>query len=100
MARTCALILFGGLAQCVELLGQLALLVSSGILVDDAVADSLVNLLGSEGVSNLSCFLIARSKCCLVLLECGVQLAAEDLVLKGLNLSNSDALLCRFDVCH
>jgi hypothetical protein len=29
-----------------------------------------------------------------------VQLAAEDLVLKGLNLSNSDALLCRFDVCH
>ncbi len=79
---------------------ELALLVSSCVLVDDVVADSLVHFLDSELVSFQGNSLVACLNGCEELLDCGAELALENLVLKGLGSDYLNALLCTFDIRH
>ena len=84
----------------VESFRELALLASSSILVNDVASSSLVDLLNSSLVGCLSKLGITGSESSLILLDIGLHLRAEDLVLKGLRFSCLNALLCTFNVRH
>ena len=84
----------------VELRGELALVTSSLVGVDDATSSSLVDLLNCELVSSSSLFLVACLNCSIVLLDYSAELGLEDLVLECLGLDNLYALLSRLDIRH
>ena len=89
-----------GSSHCVEFLCEFALLVSCGILVENAVCNRLVNLLDSFLVSFSCGCLVSCGNSCIELLELGLELRTEHLVLKCLSFDNLDALLGGFDVCQ
>ena len=88
------------LAHCVELLGELALLVSSLVLVNDTVCSSLVDLLDGSSVGCLSSLHVACLQSSIVLLDLGLELGLDHLVLQRLNSGYANALLRRFDIRH
>ena len=91
---------YKNLRHCVELLGEVGLLVSCVVLVKDAVSNCLVYLLNRELVKIGSCCLVAGLNCKVVLLECGLELALDHLILESLGLVNEDTLLCGLDISH
>ena len=84
----------------VEGLCKLALLTGSGVLVDDSTSSSLVDLLYSSLVGGLSELSVAFSNSSLILLDIGLELGLEDLVLHGLRLGNDNTLLRTLDIRH
>ncbi len=84
----------------IVLLCELALLVSSCILMKDTVGYSLIYLLYCCLVSNLSGSLVPALNSGVVLLDDGLHLALEHSVAKILCLSNLHTLLCRLDIRH
>lgn len=89
--------LYRKLLHAVEQLRELALLVSSSILVDDTVLYSLVSLLDSSLVCERSLILIASLNCCEELLHSSTVQALEHLILKGLGSDNLNSLLRTLD---
>ena len=88
------------LRHLVEHGGELALLVSSVVLVEKVLSYSLVNLLNSYNVSSLSFFLVAGFNSCEELLYAGLELGLEHLVLKSLGSDYFYTLLSGFNVRH
>ena len=88
------------LLEAVELLSDAALLMGSSVLVEDTLADGLVDggngNLGGSG----SGFLIAGSGSSLELLDVGLQQRLVRLVSLVLSLGNENSFLGRFNVRH
>lgn len=82
----------------VECLGELALLVSCSILVNDALGSCYVDLLNSCLIGSLCQLSVTGCKSSLVLLDIGLECRAERLVLQSLGLDNLYSLLCRLNV--
>ena len=89
-----------GLREFVEGECELALLVSSSILVNDATSSSLVNTLYCNLVCLGSSSLITRLNSSIELLDDSLHLGVRNLVLKSLLLDNKNTLLCGLNVCH
>jgi len=88
------------LLHVVELEGELALLVSSVVLVEDTTCSCLVDLLYSILVCNFCCCLVTGFNGCVELLDDGAEAVLEHLVLEGLNGNNLYALLSGLNVRH
>ena len=88
------------LLHVVELEGELALLVSSVVLVEGTASSCLVDLLDSSLVSSFSSSLVAGSNSSFKLLNGGTEVVLEHLVLEGLNGNNLYALLSRLNIRH
>jgi len=79
---------------------ELALLVSSCVLVNDIALNSLINNYNCGLVSLHSNCLVAAFNCCVELLDDSLHLALEHLVSKSLCSSNFYTLLCTFNIRH
>ena len=88
------------LLHVVELEGELALLVSSVVLVEDTTSSCLVDLLNCILVCNFCSCLIAGFNSEVELLNDGTEAVLEHLVLEGLNGNNLYALLSRLNIRH
>ena len=88
------------LLHVVELEGELALLVSSVVLVEQVLCNSLVEHLNSFGVASGCSSLVAGFNSSEELLDGGLQLALEHLVLQGLGFDYFYALLSGLNVRH
>jgi len=97
---TVPLILFENLRHLVELQCELALLVSSVVLVKDSLGNSLVYLLYSSLVSFCSGSLVTCINSSVVLLYNGAELALEHLVLKSPCGNNLYTLFSGLNVRH
>lgn len=84
----------------VELLCELAFLVSGGILVHDTVAYSLIYLFNGNLVCSLGSDFVTCFNTSVVFFNDGLHLRLEHSVAKVLCLSYLYALLCRFNVRH
>ena len=89
-----------GLREFVESECELALLVSSSILVNDTASSSLVNTLYCNLVCLGSSGLITGLNSSIELLDDSLHLGVRNLVLKSLLLDNKNTLLCGLNVCH
>ena len=88
------------LLHVVQLESELALLVSSVVLVEDTTSSCLVDLLNCILVSNFCSCLIAGFNSEVELLNGGTEVVLEHLVLEGLNGNNLYALLRGLNVRH
>ena len=88
------------LRHLVESECELALLVSSVVLVKNVLRNSLVNLLNSCCVSNLCFVLVTSFNSGIELLDCGLELCLEHLILECLHRNNLNTLLCRLNIRH
>ena len=86
--------------EAVELLSDVALLVSSSVLVEDTLADGLVDGGNGNLCSGSSSFLITGSGSSLELLDVGLQQRLVRLVLLVLSLGDEHSFLGRFNVRH
>ena len=84
----------------VECLGELALLVCGAVLVDDALGSGNIDLLARDLVKLLCGSHIVGSNRSAVLLDVGLHLRLEHLILQGLGLGNAHALLRGLDIRH
>ncbi len=91
---------FGILLHSVDLECVLALLVSSVVLVNKTLSNSLVHLLNNCLVCNKSIFLVSAFNSCVELLNNSTELSLEHFVLKSLNGNNFYTLFCGFNVRH
>ena len=82
----------------VELVGELALVSGGFILVNDAVSNSLVNLLDSCFVCFGSCGLVTGRDSSLILLYSSFERALEHLVLESFCFGNEYTFFGRFNV--
>jgi len=88
------------LRHLVELQCELALLVSSVVLVKDSLSNSLVNLLNCQLVCISSSSLVTGLNSSIVLLNDGTELALEHLVLESLGSNNLYTLFSGLNVRH
>jgi len=86
--------------QLVQLQGQAALLAGSGILVQNALGDSLVNDHDSVLVSSFSSGALAGSNSSFELLKSGLHSGLVSLVLLVSDLGAENILLRGLDVCQ
>lgn len=84
----------------VQLDGQLALLSVGGILCDNTLSDSLVNLLDSNLICFGGCSLITGLDGGVKLLDEGLELGLQHFILHGLGFGDQNSLLGRFDIGH
>ncbi len=96
-ARICATC---RLVKTVDQVLETGLAVSSLVLVDDALGNSLVEGAGSAGASSGGSGLVASLDSSLNVLGQGLQLGTNRLVTNASDLIGADALLLRLDVCH
>ena len=75
-------------------LRKLALFVSGCVLVEDTVANRLIDLLHGDSVSSFGIRLVARLHRRQILLDCGTKLTLEHLVLKRLGFGHLNTLFC------
>ncbi len=78
---------------------QSGFLPCSGILVQNALGSSLVNLLNS-GLNNLTCVIGLSFNCSVSLFNGGMQSRTISLVAKIISLTYTDTLLCGFNIRH
>ena len=91
-------LLFGLLTDLVELQGHSALAVSSRILVQNALSDSLIDLLDRALVSAIGLGAIAFSGSRLELLDGSLQIGLRSLIARVADLTDEDTLLGRLDI--
>ncbi len=88
------------LCELGERLGELALFASSGILVNDTLSYTLVDLLNCFAVDSGSSFLVAFFESNIVLADGSVESRLEHSVLKVLLLAYANALFRGLNVRH
>jgi len=91
-------LLFGLLTDLVELQGHSALAVSSRVLVQNALSDSLIDLLDRDLVSAIGLGAIAFSGSRLELLDGSLQIGLRSLIARVADLTDEDTLLGRLDI--
>jgi hypothetical protein len=84
----------------VQFQGQLALLSVGGILSNNTLSNSLVNLLYGNLVSFGSSSLITGLNSGVELLDQSLDLTLQNFVLQGLGIGNQNSLLSRLDIGH
>ena len=89
---------FGLLTDLVELQGHSALAVSSRVLVQNALSDSLIDLLDRDLVSAIGLGAIAFSGSRLELLDGSLQIGLRSLIARVADLTDEDTLLGRLDI--
>ena len=82
----------------VQLLGELALLTSSGVLVQDTLGNALIDGLDSSFISSFNGFTGGDSS--VKLLDHGLHLGLGSAILRVVDLADQDTLLGRLDVGH
>ena len=86
------------LLSSVQLLGELALLTSSGVLVQDTLGNTLIDGLDSSLISGINAFVGDDSS--FKLLDHGLHLSLSSAIHRVVDLANQDTLLSRLNVGH
>ena len=89
---------FGLLTDLVQLQGHSALAMSGRVLVQNALSDSLIDLLDRDLVSAIGLGAIAFSGSRLELLDGSLQIGLRSLIARVADLTDEDTLLGRLDI--
>ena len=84
----------------VEKFCELALFMSSAVLVNNISCSCLVYSLNCYGICGFGFILVSGFNCSIKLLNSSFQVALEHLILKSLSRNDFNALLSRFNVWH
>ena len=86
------------LLSSVQLLGELALLTSSGVLMQDTLGNALIDGLDSSLISGINAFVGDDSS--FELLDHGLHLGLSSAIHRVVDLADQDTLLSRLNVGH